>query len=72
MGKRIPNIVVRKVEVATQTKRQFPIASIVEWPQHFGVTVAIVGELIIAVRRGDDVGNAVFRGDAAHLGYHFP
>src|ERR1017187_5043893 len=51
MGKRIPNIVVRKVEVATQAERQFPIAGIVELPQHFGVTVAIVGELVIAVRR---------------------
>ncbi len=72
MGKRIPNIVVREVEVATQAERQFPIAGIVELPQHFGVTVAIIGELVIAVRRGDDVRNAVFRGDAAHLGRHLP
>ena len=72
MGKRIPNIVVREVEVATQAERQFPIAGIVELPQHFGVTVAIVGELVIAVRRGDDVRNPVFRGDAAHLSRHLP
>jgi len=44
MGKRIPNIVVREVEVATRAERQFPIAGIVELPSILVVTVAIIGE----------------------------